>query len=183
MISNTFFGCTSQRCFVVFVVISRSMKWNTWETTSFCRGKEIMLWMIASNHLRGFFLGICFYFVTFIGEQKLFVVGVRKGGKGIVRNCMKHGRWHYSIVNSCRRSQETEFKVLRSCFSRADPAFSEIKDLSVDLRRAGSSLVKLRFFSDNERLRWDFVTRKIVRCQKNEITWYLKPFKKGNESE
>lgn len=50
---------------------------------TFCRGKETMLWMIASNSLRRLFLGICCNFVTCTGEQKLFVMEMREGRKGI----------------------------------------------------------------------------------------------------
>lgn len=42
-----------------------------------------MPWMIASNNLRAFFLGIICNFVTCIGEQKIFVVEMREGGKEI----------------------------------------------------------------------------------------------------
>lgn len=48
-----------------------------------------------------------------------------------------------------------EIKVLKKYFNRADLAFSELnKDLSVNLGRAGSSLVKLHMLiPDNEWLR------------------------------
>lgn len=51
-----------------------------------------MPWMIASNNLRGFFLGICCNFVTCIGEQKPFVMETRKEEREFVRNCMKYGK-------------------------------------------------------------------------------------------
>lgn len=78
-----------------------------------------------------------------------------------VRSCMKYNRWHHSTVSSCRsNSQEIEIKVLKKYFNRADLDFSELnKDLSVNLGRAGSSLVKLHMlFPDNEWLRRGFLT-------------------------
>ena len=53
-----------------------------WFSQTFCREKEAMPCTIANNNLGAFFLGICCNFVTRIGEQKLFVVEMREGGKG-----------------------------------------------------------------------------------------------------
>lgn len=53
-----------------------------WFLRTFCSRKEAMLLTLASHYLGGFFLGICCSSATCKGEEKLFVVEMREGGKG-----------------------------------------------------------------------------------------------------